>query len=145
MSAYETSLHVGDVAIGDRLAGFEMEVTFKKVIHDAASTWDYFPGHHDPDYAREQGQPTIYLNTMFLEGVIDRTVTEWAGPRSMIRRRRMRMARSIFAGDTLRAVGEVVGIHPHGDLVEVRVEVSNGREIATTGDVTVQLDVSAPF
>ena len=32
-----------------------LPVTLRLCVHDAAATRDYFPGHHDRDYARAQG------------------------------------------------------------------------------------------
>lgn len=39
-----------------------LPVSYRRVVHNAAATWDWFPGHHDPEYARAQGQRTIYLS-----------------------------------------------------------------------------------
>ncbi len=39
---------------------------------NASATWDYFPGHFDPEYAQRQGHPTIFVNTMHLAGFVDR-------------------------------------------------------------------------
>ena len=68
---------------------------------NSGSTWDYFPGHFDPDYAESQGHPTIFVNTMHLAGFADRIATDWAGPESRVVRRKMRLTGSIYAGDTM--------------------------------------------
>ena len=68
-----------DVHPGDELPRVEDLITYRRVIMNPATTWDYFPGHHDPAYARAQGQPTIYVNTMHFLGFIDRLISEWAG------------------------------------------------------------------
>src|SRR4029078_4373083 len=80
-----------DVDEGQELARIEDLITYRRVVMNAATTWDYFPGHHDPGYARSQGQPTIYVNTMHFQGFIDRVATTWAGPLAFIVRRRMAM------------------------------------------------------
>ena len=72
------------------------------------SDWDYFPGHFDPTYARSQGNPTIYVNTMHLAGFADRIATDWAGPGSRVVRRQMRLAGSVYAGDTMVGRGRAV-------------------------------------
>ncbi|MGH9216138.1 MAG: hypothetical protein ACRDZS_07780, partial [Acidimicrobiales bacterium] len=76
-----------DVEEGSALPRVDDEITYRRVIMNPATTWDYFPGHHDPEYARSQGQPTIYVNTMHFLGFVDRLATEWGGPRSFIARR----------------------------------------------------------
>ena len=57
-------------------------IRYQRVVENAGATWDYFPGHFDPDYAQSQGNPTIYVNTMHLAGFADRVATDWAGPGS---------------------------------------------------------------
>jgi acyl dehydratase len=99
-----------DVEVGSALPTVEDEITYRRVIMNPATTWDYFPGHHDPAYARAQGQPTIYVNTMHFLGFIDRLVSEWAGPRSFLVRRKVSTHRSIYAGDTMVGHGQVVGL-----------------------------------
>lgn len=89
-----------DLAAGDDLPPVTLDIDYRRVVHNAAATWDWFPGHHNPDYARSQGQRTIYLSTLFYHGLIDRAVTEWLGQDAVISRREMRMQRSIYAGQT---------------------------------------------
>jgi acyl dehydratase len=135
-----------DVEADERLPRIEDEITFRRVIMNPATTWDYFPGHHDPEYARSQGQPTIYINTMHFMGFIDRVATTWAGPRSFIARRKMAMRRPIFAGDTMVGEGRVTRKYsddtsdPARHLVELEVTVSNQRgELCAPATVILEL------
>ncbi|HLN17053.1 MAG TPA: MaoC/PaaZ C-terminal domain-containing protein [Acidimicrobiales bacterium] len=120
-----------DVAEGEELAPVEDEITYRRVVMNPATTWDYFPGHHDPEYAKAQGQPTIYINTMHFLGFIDRLATAWGGPASFITRRKMSMRHSIYAGDTMVGQGRVVRKYtdePGGrtrHLVELEITVEN--------------------
>lgn len=98
-----------DVSAGEELPRVEELVSFRRVIMTPGATWDYFPGHHDPEYARAQGQPTIYMNTMHLMGFADRMVTDWSGPATFLVRRRVRLHNSVYAGDTLVGTGRVSG------------------------------------
>lgn len=118
-------------------------VSYERVIMNPGATWDYFPGHFDPDYARAQGQPTIYLNTMHLAGFVDRAVTQWAGPLSRVVRRSMSLAGSVYAGDTMTARRRVTGKRREGErwFVDLHVDVLNQRGgLCVPADVT--LDVS---
>ncbi len=120
-----------DVEPGDELPRIDDEITYRRVIMNPATTWDYFPGHHDPEYARAQGQPTIYVNTMRFLGFADRVMSEWAGPRSFLVRRKVSTLMSIYAGDTMVGTGHVVGKRREeqdGDvryLVDVELTVGN--------------------
>ena len=97
----------GDVRSGDRLAPVTMPISYTRVCQNAAATFDWMPGHHDPAYARAQGQETIYLSTLFFTGFVDRCVTDWAGPEAFICRRRITMTSPIYAGETATVTGEV--------------------------------------
>ncbi|OBJ58658.1 MaoC family dehydratase [Mycobacterium sp. 1423905.2] len=107
------------------------EITYQRVVENAGATWDYFPGHFDPDYARRQGNPTIFVNTMHLAGFADRVATQWAGPTSRVVRRSMRLAGSIYAGDTMVGRGRAVAkrcdtsVDPPRLLVDVHIDVTN--------------------
>ncbi|OBI95824.1 MaoC/PaaZ C-terminal domain-containing protein [Mycobacterium asiaticum] len=122
------------------------EITYQRVIENAGATWDYFPGHFDPDYAQSQGNPTIYVNTMHLAGFADRIATDWAGPRSRVVRRSMRLTGSIYAGDTLIGRGRIVAkrcdtsVDPPRYLVDLRIEVRNQHDaLCCPVDITLQL------
>lgn len=103
-----TQRHFEDISEGEELPRVEDPVSFRRVIMTPGATWDYFPGHHDPEYARAQGQPTIYMNTMHIMGFADRLVTDWAGPATFVVRRRVRLHGSVYAGDTLVGTGRVL-------------------------------------
>ena len=127
---------------GEIIPKVSMQVTFKKVIHDAAATNDYFPGHHDPEYARGQGQKNIYLNTMALEGFIDRIITDWSGPHTFITRRKMTMSRSVYAGDLMSGEGRVLKcyVDDHGrHLVDVEVMIGTLTGPCIQATATIQL------
>ncbi|GFG95071.1 MaoC/PaaZ C-terminal domain-containing protein [Mycobacterium timonense] len=106
-------------------------ISYQRVVENTGATWDYFPGHFDPDYARAQGNPTIYVNTMHLAGFADRVATEWAGPRSRVVRRSMRLTGSVYAGDTMTGRGRAVSIRrdtsvdPPRCLVDIEIQVTN--------------------
>jgi acyl dehydratase len=120
-----------EISEGDQLPRVEEFVGFRRVIMTPGATGDYFPGHHDPEYARAQGQPTIYLNTMHIMGFIDRMVTDWAGPATFLVRRRVRLRHSLYAGDTLVGAGGVIARRREDadgrvrHLIDVELSVDN--------------------
>ena len=113
-----------DVAVGDELPPLVDEITYRRVVMNPGATWDYFPGHYDPDYARSQGQPTIYANSLHLFGLLDRAATEWAGPTAFLVRRAVRLQLSMYAGDTVTVAGTVVDKRD-GGLVDLALSVTN--------------------
>ena len=114
-------LHAGEVVADTILPEISLAMSFHKVAMTAFSTWDFFPGHHDPSYAQSQGQKDIYLNTLALQGFADRVVTDWAGPATFIARRRMVMKASVYAGDTLTAGGKVIAVDDDGSRIRLAI------------------------
>jgi acyl dehydratase len=122
------------------------EISYQRVVMNSGATWDYFPGHFDPSYAESQGHPTIFVNTMQLAGFADRIATDWAGPDSRVVRRNMRLAGSIYAGDTMVGRGRVVAkrsdttVNPPRHLLDMQIEVTNQRgELCCPVELTLQL------
>lgn len=116
-----------DVTEGDAIPAVVDEITYRRVVMNPGATGDYFPGHYDPDYARRQGQPTIYANSLHLFGLLDRAVTEWAGPRAFLVRRNVRLHTSMYAGDTVTVAGTVTGKRIHADarVVDLGLAMTN--------------------
>ncbi|EUA01301.1 putative acyl dehydratase MaoC [Mycobacterium kansasii 824] len=83
---------------------------------------------------------------MHLAGFADRIATDWAGPGSRVVRRSMRLAGSIYAGDTMVGRARVVAkrcdesVDPPRYLVDLRVEVANQHGgLCCPVEITLQL------
>ena len=128
-----------EIEIGALLPEVRDEISYRRVMMTAAATWDYFPGHHDPDYARRHGHPNVFVNTMHFMGFVDRVVTDWAGPLARVVRRKVSLARSIYAGDTMVGNALVVGKRD-GTLVDLEVTVTNqDGDLCCPAEVTISL------
>jgi len=119
-----------DVRVDEALPGARDEITYRRVIMNPAATLDFYPGHHDPEFARAQGQPTIFVNTMHVMGFIDRLVFEWGGPRTFLVRRKVSLAYPVYAGDTMVGAGRVL---------DTRLEERQGRRRGVV-DLEVTVD-----
>jgi acyl dehydratase len=122
------------------------QISYQRVVMNTGATWDYFPGHYNPTYAQSQGHPTIFVNTMHLAGFADRIATQWAGPRSRVVRRKMTLAGSIYAGDTMVGRGRAIAkrcdtsVEPPCYLIDLQIEVTNQRgELCCPVELTLQL------
>lgn len=129
-----------------------LDVSEQTVILVPVATWDLFPGHHSPRYARSQGQPDMYLNTIALQGVVDRTATDALGPATFVARRTLRMLGSVHPGDRLSGHATVSEVRhdpqrPGGPLeADLSVRLSTGRGVAVEASLTVRsrFDPSPP-
>lgn len=128
-----------DIAVGQALPEVKLSVTYEKVVMTPMATWDTFPGHCDPFYAQQQGQKTIYLNTIALQGFSDRVATDWVGPSAFIARRRMAMKASVYAGDELTGTGQVTGHSIEGDHHRIDLVIQLRTQSAPVCDVQTTL------
>ena len=62
------------------LPEWTLEVTPTVVVSTAIATRDFYPVHHDRDYAERGGSKDIFLNILTTTGLVQRYVTDWAGP-----------------------------------------------------------------
>lgn len=139
------SLDWHEITVPAELPEIVEEISYERVVMNAGATWDYFPGHYDPEYAKSQGNPTIFINTMHVAGFVDRVATDWAGPYSRVVRRKIRLLGSIYAGDTMIGRGRVVDkrCDTSSDtpryFVDLEVAVSNQRgELCCPAEVTLE-------
>lgn len=134
-----------DVRQGEVLPEVVMPVTLRLCVLDAAATRDFFPGHHDRDYARGQNVRDTYLNTMFFHGFVDRVAGDWAGPDAWLLRRRLDMSAPVCVGDTMRTRAHVIRHYQeeeHG-LVDVEVEVLTEHGLGVKAMLTYILPLRA--
>ncbi|MEA2023642.1 MAG: MaoC family dehydratase N-terminal domain-containing protein [Actinomycetota bacterium] len=124
-----------------------MPVTVGRCVLDAATTRDFFPGHHDREYAQAQGARDVYLNTMFYHGFVDRVVTDWSGPESVILRRELRMLTPACAGDALTTSATIAGEREERGrrLSEIDLTVYTAAGKAAAARITVATNSSATY
>jgi hypothetical protein len=124
---------------GDQLPQISLAVTYEKVAMTPMATWALFPGHHDPFFARSQGQKSIYLNTVVLQGFADRGATDWAGPAAFIARRRMVMKASVYPGDVLTGSGRVIACAMNNGQQQIELAIQLRTQSGVVCDVETTL------
>jgi acyl dehydratase len=129
------------VAVGDELPPFELEVTPTVIVAGAIASRDFMPAHHDPNFAKAQGAPDVFMNILTTNGYVARFVTDWAGPEAMLRSIKIRLGAPAVPGKPLRFTGRVAGKSDLGDecVVEVAVRVANALGDHATGTVVLAL------
>lgn len=133
------SVEKAAAAEGENVHSFEFPVTYRKIIQDVAATRDFYPVHHDPEFARSRGNETIFLNTMAFQGLVDRLALDWAGPEWRVVERTITMMGSAVAGDALTVEGEVENVTDDGEI-ELGVSINkDGRDICPA-TVTIRHD-----
>src|SRR6266700_2558202 len=85
-----------------------IEVTPTFVVASAIATRDFQDVHHDRDRAVQRGSKDIFINILTTTGLVQRYVTDWAGPQALVRQVAIRLGVPCYAGDTLTFSGQVV-------------------------------------
>jgi len=105
-------------AAGLILPELVIEVTPTLVISTAIATRDFQDVHHDRDRAVARGSKDIFINILTTTGLVQRYVTDWAGPEVIVRQIAIRLGVPCYAGDTLTFSGRVAAAgngEPAGD------------------------------
>lgn len=127
------------VNVGDELPSLDIPITVTLIAGGAIATRDYFPGHHDVDSARGQGQPHIFMNILTTNGLVERFVEGWAGPDCRLATLKIKLGAPNYPGDTMTFTGAVSDKRADDRSVEVTLKGKNSLGPHVTGTVRVQL------
>jgi len=114
-----------------------IDVTPTFVVASAIATRDFQDVHHDRDRAVERGGQDIFINILTTTGLVQRYVTDWAGPQALVRKIAIRLGAPCYAGDTLTLSGRVADNAGDERLVEIVGRCRLGDHV--TGTVRVML------
>ena len=112
-----------------------LEISPTFIISTALATRDFQDVHHDRDRAVRRGSKDIFLNILTTTGLVQRYVTDWAGPRARVLGIAVRLGVPCYAYETLTLTGTVVSDEDGVCVVEVVGSNSLGNHV--TGTVRV--------
>jgi acyl dehydratase len=101
-------------------------------VSTAVATRDFYPVHHDRDFAVRTGSKDIFLNILTTTGLVQRYVTDWAGPEAIVRSISLRLGAPCYAGDTLTFTGKVTGTDDAEQVIAVTGTCSLGSHVVAT-------------
>lgn len=107
------------------------------VISTAIATRDFQDVHHDRDKAVARGSKDIFVNILTDTGLVQRFVTDWAGPRAIVKSIALRLGVPLYAGDTLTLTGTVSAVEGEDIHIDVVGRDSLGDHI--TAKVVIAL------
>ena len=125
------------VEVGTKLPELSLYGDPTFIVSTAIATRDYQDVHHDRDKARAKGSKDIFVNILTDTGLVQRYVTDWAGPNAIIKSISLRLGVPWYAYDTVTFKGEVTAIG--GDLITLKVVGSNslGDHLIATATLTI--------
>jgi len=127
---------------GDELEGFTLELTMTRMVAQVSGTQDFYPVHHDQEFARQAGHPDIFVNTAFIRGCLCRVVTDWMGADGFLSALGFQMRRPNFVGETITARGRVRK-KAVGGRVDLELWIENAGQVTVPGTATVILPAAS--
>ena len=125
------------VEIGAKLPELSLYGDPTFIVSTAIATRDYQDVHHDRDKAQAKGSKDIFVNILTDTGLVQRYVTDWAGPNARITSIALRLGVPWYAYDTVTFSGEVTAVDD--GVVTVKVVGSNslGHHVEATATLTL--------
>lgn len=105
---------------------WELPITPTLVVSTALATRDFQDVHHDRDRSIGHGSKDIFINILSTTGLVQRYVTDWAGPQTQILSCALRLGAPAYPYDTLRFTGNIVSEVDGVTTLDVTVGVSIG-------------------
>ena len=132
-----TSLRAADVKVGDELPTLDIPLTRTLIVSTAIASRDYQDVHHDRDKAQAKGSKDIFVNILTDTGLVQRYITDWAGPNAVIKSISLRLGVPWYAYDTVIFRGEVTAVED--GLITLNIVGSNslGDHVIATATLTI--------
>ncbi len=92
---------------GEALPALERTLDLPSLVGYAAATWDWYGTHYDPAAIAASGLSGPLVDGQMLGALLAEHALDWAPPGARVRRMGFRFRSMVFAGDTVRVVGEV--------------------------------------
>jgi acyl dehydratase len=122
---------------GAALPELVIDVTPTFVVASAIATRDFQDVHHDRDRAVARGSEDIFINILTTTGLVQRYVTDWAGPEALVRKIAIRLGAPCYAGDTLTLSGQVTELAGGEAVVRVVGRCRLGDHVTGTVRLTL--------
>ncbi len=125
------------LAIGDRGPACQIgPITRTDFVRYAGAAGDFNPLHHDDEYARRAGNPSVFAHGMFSASLLASQLVQWFGP-DRTRGFKVRFNARVWPGDTVSVEAKLVSFERDGEETMARVELQLLRqtgEVAVTGE-----------
>ena len=106
------------IEVGTKLPELSLYGDPTFIVSTAIATRDYQDVHHDRDKAQAKGSKDIFVNILTDTGLVQRYITDWAGPNAVIKSIGLRLGVPWYAYDTVTFRGEVTAVDRRRDFAE---------------------------
>jgi hypothetical protein len=125
------------IEVGTKLPELKLHGTPTFIISTALATRDFQDVHHDRDLAQAKGSKDMFVNILTDTGLVQRFITDWAGPSALIKSIGLRLGVPWYAYDTVTFSGEVTAVE--NGLITLKIVGSNslGDHVIATSTLTI--------
>ena len=131
-----------DVQEGEAIPPFVVErLSRTDLVKYAGASGDFNPIHHDEEFARSAGNPTVFGHGMLTAGFVARCITDFVGVEN-VRRYKVRFATRVWPGDTITCHGRITRRYEADGEARIDGEVAATNqkgETAVAGSFTAAL------
>lgn len=130
---------------------FEVEcppVTRTQIVRFAGAGGDFNPMHHDEEFARAAGQPSVFAMGQLQAAMLARMASDWLGAANL-RSLEVRFTAKVWPGDVLKLRGTVterVNVDGHAHVrCALQATRAQGNDVVARGAAVARVDdVSEP-
>jgi hypothetical protein len=125
------------IEVGTKLPELSLYGDPTFIVSTAIATRDYQDVHHDRDKAQAKGSKDIFVNILTDTGLVQRYITDWAGPTALIKSIGLRLGVPWYAYDTVTFKGEVTAVED--GLITLKIVGSNslGDHVVANATLTI--------
>jgi acyl dehydratase len=131
-----------DVSEGGEIPPFVVDhLSRTDLVRYAGASGDFNPIHHDEEFARAAGNPTVFGHGMLTAGLVGKCITNFVGVEGL-RRYKVRFATRVWPGDTITCKGRITRKYEEGGERRIDGEVvalNQKGEAAVMGSFTAAL------
>jgi hypothetical protein len=131
------SMSAPNIQVGTKLPELKLYGDPTFIVSTAIATRDYQDVHHDRDKAQAKGSKDIFVNILTDTGLVQRYITDWAGPTAIIKSISLRLGVPWYSYDTVTFRGEVTAIEDGVITVKVVGSNSLGDHVIATATLTI--------
>jgi len=129
-----------DVREGQEIPPFVVQnLTRTDLVRYAGASGDFNPIHHDEEFAKMAGNPTVFGHGMLTAGLVAKCLTDFVGV-DALRRYKMRFATRVWPGDTITCRGRVTRKYDADGEHRIDGDIEAVRQ---TGEVAVSATFTA--
>ncbi len=131
------SVSAPNTQVGTKLPELSLYGDPTFIVSTAIATRDYQDVHHDRDKAQAKGSKDIFVNILTDTGLVQRYITDWAGPNAIIKSIALRLGVPWYAYDTVTFKGEVTAVEDGVITLKVVGSNSLGDHVIATATLTI--------